>query len=1178
MEQKEEKISIIPEQSQKRPEIDLSDIYLNLEVEAGKSFNGTFTVFSKNKIELEGKILSTNDKVVLEKTGLSGTECEIPFYFKGKLAIPGEEHYGDFLLITNGGEWNLPYCITVVPKKLWIDEKPIGTFTEFADLARQDWKKAKEAFFSKEFKEVFLSEDKEIYSLYQGLLKGRSKDVILDNFLQETTGKEPIYISVEEDNTPISLTSGEIGRVCMKKKGWGFVEGKIYSKNGSLSMNKTNMTSLDFTNDCLELSFSVNEKEDFYEDTLVIETVFQQIEIPVKQIRKKEKRRTGNQARKETGIAGMLRPYIDLRTGKISVAAYIEQTLSWLKTQENGNVDPDFLELCRFQVLLIQNQEDEERINQSDFEAYSQMIEKKRAIYLKKPLCRNYFYYLMALYKKDKASILEAALQIKDGYEKSRNFYDYWMLLYVDRNYALDPKGQCERMFAYRKEGENSPLLYLGLLDVLNRNPYYLEDLEEQDGASLIGWGIRHGYLSLELSRHFAKLTMKEKFYRKKYLALLIHLYEIRQDELYLMAICSTLIKGNQTGHEYHCYFEQALSRGLKIVGLNEYYLRSLDFSSYPILPQSLLLYFNYSNSLDAKEKAYLYTNILHYKQQYEGIYQSYLEKMENFVKDQMTEGRMNRYLQKLYEYFLPSVLQDSAMVKYLPNIIFKKKLVCSQPGIVGVYVCHDAMEEEVYVPLVNGVCQIETYSEKVTLYFADTRSNRYRAGIPYTLSRYLNENKYMELCLSHNLENKKVLLKWTRALDEKGEENEKIASMVMETSGMKNWMREKAVEQILDHYYAKKAMEDLDECLNQINYKVIRPSYRRTLMNYYMACNRMEDAYFGIELYGSDLVEREQLYLLTCVGLFLHKEEKDELLLTMAHRTFMNGKYNDEIILYLRNYFEGRLFDLLDFWVILKEKKMDTAEYEEKLLQQMLFTGECDEQMLDVLLSYLEKEENDSLADSMLDLYSRYYILGEGQVPDSFFLILEKQVEKGNPLSLMVRLSYLRRKAEQGIKKEEQDKIREFLEDFCQRGILFPFFETFESIFSLPPLLKEMTWISYYSEKRKERELLFLIRNNEGKIRQESVPMRELCPGFYYGSVYLLEGETASLEPKTGEEKKKGKIQMEKMKGQVFGSRKQILHQMEEKKANALPMMHQYEEVLSRMEEILVLLGEEKG
>ena len=291
-----------------------------------------------------------------------------------------------------------------------------------------------------------------------------------------------------------------------------------------------------------------------------------------------------------------------------------------------------------------------------------------------------------------------------------------------------------------------------------------------------------------------------------------------------------------------------------------------------------------------------------------------------------------------------------------------------------------------------------------------------------------------------------------------------------------------------------------------------------------------------------------------------------------------MNGKYNDEIILYLRNYFEGRLFDLLDFWVILKEKKMDTAEYEEKLLQQMLFTGERDEQMLDVLLSYLEKEENDSLADSMLDLYSRYYILGEGQVPDSFFLILEKQVEKGNPLSLMVRLSYLRRKAEQGIKKEEQDKIREFLEDFCQRGILFPFFETFESIFSLPPLLKEMTWISYYSEKRKERELLFLIRNNEGKIRQESVPMRELCPGFYYGSVYLLEGETASLEPKTGEEKKKGKIQMEKMKGQVFGSRKQILHQMEEKKANALPMMHQYEEVLSRMEEILVLLGEEKG
>ena len=41
--------------------------------------------------------MSTNDKMVPVLTELSGTECEIPFYFKGKMAIPGEEHYGEVM-------------------------------------------------------------------------------------------------------------------------------------------------------------------------------------------------------------------------------------------------------------------------------------------------------------------------------------------------------------------------------------------------------------------------------------------------------------------------------------------------------------------------------------------------------------------------------------------------------------------------------------------------------------------------------------------------------------------------------------------------------------------------------------------------------------------------------------------------------------------------------------------------------------------------------------------------------------------------------------------------------------------------------------------------------------------------------------------------------------------------
>lgn len=1174
MKQQEENNTKLSQKNKEgRPKIRLSSSYMKLSTEAGKTFYGSFTVYSENEIPLQGKVLSTNDKVVLEQKELSGTECKISFYFKGKMALAGEEHYGDFLLISNGGEYNLPYCINVIPKKFWINQRGISNLKEFADFAREDWKRARDAFFTKEFKEVFLMEREEYLSCYQGLLKGRSRDVILDNFLQKTMGKKPVMLEWT-GKEKIWLSRKETCTVVLTMDGWGSAEGKIYSKRGNLNVNKNDFFCTDFQEGRMEITLSFYEGKE-NQDELTIETVYQKISIPVERKYEKIKSKTDARVKKSVFFVGLFRAYVNLRTGKSSVEQYVKECKELLETEEkNPKSNLSFLELSYFQLLTIQKDAGlQEAESEFAYEESIQRMEEKRNIYLADPMCRNYFYYLMALAKKEKASILEAVLQIRDSFEKSHDFYDFWMLLYLDRNLALDKKTQCKELCAYVREGQNGPLLYLGLLDILNQNPYYLEELKEQK-ASVIGWGIRHGYLSTELSRYFAKMTTKEKFFQRNLLNLLKKLYEIRRDETYLMAICSMLIKGNKTQGEYHCYFEQALGAGLKIVGLNEYYLRSLDFSSYPILPKSLLLYFNYSNSLDEIEKAYLYTNILHYEEQYDDIYKNYLERMEEFVGEQMIKGRMNRHLKHLYEHFLPKILQNPEMVKYLPNIIFKKKLTCESQAVTGVYVCHGETEEEVYVPIRNGICQVETYSDQVNFYFVDEKSNRYCAGIPYHISRYLNENRYMDLCLEYNLENKKVLLKWTKAFEEKNPDNERIANMVLETSGMKGWMREKAVEQILDYHYQEQALEDLKKCLNQINYKVIRPSYRRTLMNYYMACDQMEDAYFGIELYGSDLVDMQQLYLLTCVGLYLSKGEKDELLITMAHRTFMNHRYNDEILVYLRQYFEGRIFDHLELWEVLKEKNLDTVEYEEKILTQILFTGERDERILDVLLSYLNQKEDDNLTVSMLDIYSIYYFLERKKVPESFFLILNQQMAKKNPLSFMSKLAYLKWKASVSIEPEEKTGIKQILEDFCSQGIVFGFFESFREFFSIPALLREMTWFTYLGETDQETKLSLAIQNRNGQIRQETIPMRQLCSGFYFGGLFLLEGETYKVFAiQDQEQKTDGKIQTETIKECVAGSRKRILGEIEKQKDGSRQKMNQYEAALLRMEEQLTVL-----
>ncbi|MDO4555227.1 MAG: DUF5717 family protein, partial [Lachnospiraceae bacterium] len=311
MEQKEEVTQDIAKQySQERPKILLSDSYLNLTIEAGKTYYGSFTVRSGNGIDLCGKVISTNDKVVLENHELSGTECSLPFYFKGKLATSGEEHFGDFLLLSNGGEKNLPYCITVVPKKFWIGERPIGTLEDFSSFAEENWKTAREAFFTKEFKEVFITENQDSLFLYQGLLKGRSRDVILDNFLQATTGKKPV--TLEPDCSSLRLKDKKQAEVCFLKKGWGCCEGKIYSRNHHLRISQESFGAADFQENKLSVPVSFQEQDGFCEDILVVETVFQRIEVPVVFVpQRTEKSQEMRQPRERT-MAKLLKNYVDL--------------------------------------------------------------------------------------------------------------------------------------------------------------------------------------------------------------------------------------------------------------------------------------------------------------------------------------------------------------------------------------------------------------------------------------------------------------------------------------------------------------------------------------------------------------------------------------------------------------------------------------------------------------------------------------------------------------------------------------------------------------------------------------------------------------------------------------------------------------------------------------------------
>ncbi len=1065
-----------------RPEIGLSDSFLDLSVETGTTLDGSFTIYSKNGQELKGKVLSTNHRLEAEVKEVSAKEWRISYHFQGETAALGEEHSGEILLLMNGGEYNVPYWVTVTPKRFRYGDITVRDLKEFYEYAKNDWKLAKDMFFTRDFAEIMLADQEEYRLLYHELLKGFSKDMILEQFLIETMGKKPVRIFADRDSVPVDST--KVGRITIEKAGWGCLEGRLLSTSGNLYFNYDKFTQKDFENGKLELFVSF--KDEVEKDNLIIETAFSRISIPVyKEIKNSDGEIEGK--KKNRDMAAILRHLVDFRIGKIDVEEYVSHSMQELP------VKGLFYELYCLLLLII-------RVSVSgngaeECREYAEKIEEKKEEYLEDANCCSFYYYVMSLWKKDNAYAGTAAREVRKIFEKRKKLRDYLILITLDETIAFHCEAQWEELVHFIEQGENSPMLYLAVLDVLNQEPYLLEQLHDYR-APVIQWGLRHQYLSRKLMEQFARLAIREKCFKKNQLPILQNIYEKKPDELYLKAICSMLMKGNKREKKYHSYFEDAVKRHLNLVGLNEFYLRSLDFDTYPVLPKLILYYFHYSNSLDRREKAWLYLNILRNKDEYEEIYETYVERIQEFVKEQLIEGRMNRQLKLLYEFTLPDLLDETDLAKYIPNLIFKKRLECSNPMMEGVYVYHPENEEEVHVSFVEGICQVEIYSSRAKIYFVDRMGNRYRSGIEYSLTPYLEEETFRSFCLEHVRDDRRVYVKWLMASDRLEEEQPDRLSMEEDESGQ--WILE---------------------------------------------------------------------------------QEKDDIVLGQAYRRFIYGTYNRDILVYLRTYFEGRVFDLLDLWNALKAEDLLTAEFEKRVLAQIAFVGSKDNRMLDVLSSYLLKESDDELADRMLEHYSHSYLLNgleeahhlDADIPEQYFAVLNSQATKESLHNAKNRLSYLLSKANRGYNEKDYYMIRKMIREFCQQEIIFPFFGRFERLVSVPSLWKESVCF-WFADKEKQDYVLSVVSDFGEDCRKTKVSMREIAPGFYYGNLYIPCYETILQMSAAGYD---GRISVAKMNEYLPGSRSHLLLKMTEEKSLAANWMADYEKIMGRMKEQLKFLSD---
>ena len=1082
-----------------RPVISLSVTNLDIKVEEGKVYRDSFFIESENNVPIQGNIYSTNDKVGLEVRDLDGVRQEIPFYFKGKLAIRDNEYQGDFVLITNGGEYNIPYTIRVVKKCVETSIGPISKMSQFVRLYKENRKEAMDLFFMSSFEDVFLKGEDEKKVLYHGMMKSRSRSMILEEFLTAAGYKPRIRLQVEDKRLVLDVGKDQ-DTLKLSLSGPGYLEGRVFCDKGQVQLSHERFNSDEFVDGEFILTIEKNKNFVMGSDVIHIRTVRQSFDIPVEwwgtlpalpQEREKKLRMRRQKAE-------LMHNYLYFRTGSIGFEDFAGDSEHLLDDMilETGDI---CWKLYKMHLHLMQTQIEAAKQTMDE-------IDKSLETEKMEPLAENYYLYLKAMYYRTPEAISKAVMAVREFYETS----DYkaeslWMLIYLDREYVYNKKLQYDTIRQLFEEGHNSFLLYFEACEILNENPNYMEELNPFE-ISIFRWGVRYGYVSMALSYQFARLALKLKYYNNAVYHIAEKLYDVQPEEIFLHVICSLLIKGNRTGKEFHRFFRDAVNANLKLIGLNEFFIRSMDFDQFEIIPQRVLIYFTYSNSLDYNEKAYLYTNVLEHKDEYDEVFGAYYSKMLPFVEEQLLKGRINEHLALLYTHFQKEILDKPENWKSVCDILFFRKLTCNNPNMVGVYVNCPETGDEKYYPLSGGVTYLEYYNHRTICYFVDSAEQRYVEGIDYTMEEFLKLMQFPKSWVEKNLSNKKVLLVRSGIIDEYVEADElMILKRIVFNSDYAEWMQKRSMEQLLIYYENHQNKEELVKWLDRIDYSNITPTFRKTIMDYYIEAGMLENAYFGVELYGSGMMRPAKQLKLACFGIDHNEGQEDETALSLAYAAFMRKKYNRLTLGYLMKYFKGEMEDLLLIWERSRKFQLATTDFEEKILRQSMFTQNDSDGIFPVYSSLYEARPEAEVACRYLEYASMKELEGSLDLPDYMHEIIGREIKSGRITDRRTKIHYLYYFAD---KPDWHEKIREavvcIVDEFMEDEFYLPIYHIYGEWLEFPIYYEEMTFLTYEGNSGANVTLHYEIEGEEDSYRE--IPLREVLPGFYVCHMHFFQ------------------------------------------------------------------------
>ena len=1134
------------------PELSVSPEEIAGEVRSGEVFRTFICADSENGVHLKGLVYSDHPRVRVLRPSYGGVRNRIAVEADARDVDPGEELTGTLRFVTNGGERQIPFCFQVKAGAAAGILSRLTSIKDFAYIAKADPESALRIFGYRDFVRAPFMKDLRLRALYDAFRSGADRASAMEQFLVASGAKQPALVRPETERVEFRSVTGDTeGSITLVVVRPGYCFLSVKAEGGFLSLPEQSVPAEALRGGSTVFRFRIDASrlhEGRNDGKIRFTAGSFRFSVPVTVFRE-QAAEAAAAMRNRIACRKNFAEYLSLR---------VETALlyGWDEKSAFGCIPED---IARQMTGLLENSEPAGSLSHrtvllmAEAAMLGGMEERSRELLagiLPEVIAvreQELFEYLLCeilqamLPGGDSRKAGAARLVRKFMEEKGMHELITWYLM-LRPELKKNPPELDELLREEYEAGSRSPFLYAEMAKLYEDNPQLIRALGPAE-LSVLRFSLRHsgadisgrdgaerkrgkrggkagkdsGFLPGEAAAAaYTAAANGVRTFGRLHFPLLAALCKARPSKDLLTTVCTILIRQDARTPEAGKWYLRGIEEKIRLNGLYEYLIYSMPEQDSEQLPHEVLLYFAYDSRLDSRSKAKLYENICRFRDREPELWAEYRRQIEEFTLNELLAGHISGNLAVLYRAVLIGDMVDRRLAAALPAVLNARSIRADAPYIRAAVIVYPELREIGKITLKDGQCVTPVYTDDALVLFEDAYGNRF-ADVSFRADLICSMPELAERCAEVNPDSAVQLLGRLKAVLEKRRpsgsrlEDEELRTLQY---ALKVLALSPACEEKICHLLMLRPADSADLLLGT-DLRNYTSEERLGLLKGLRDLERWADAWAllkeFIPLKADPMLLRD-----ICSRVILDRMFPEEpLLLSLSARLFLTKNADAAIIDYLCEYWNDSTENMYLLMDEAARREIRTGDLEERLLAQMLFTGNT-EHLDRVFTRYREDRKSTEVMVRayITDRAAEFFL--HGKMPDEgVFRYLEmlfrdsadrKRVPEIYQLALSRYYAGLDRLTE-----EQAALAEEILYSLLDEGLCFPYYKNLARFIPVPEDVLDKAILEFRGTPGGEYEIRSRILPGEQEFRPEKLDAMYM--DLYVKRQVLFAGETWEYE-----------------------------------------------------------------